>query len=137
HSRRQVAPHAGEAGGDHHQAPRLIEDWRFARQFGDRPPARAAAVLAEHLWFDPQWQEVTPLAVAEHPHREQVMAQLVPPGLHERLAGDAAGEAAAREMDQFLLHLAKVSGPQNWSTSVHEQVDAARIRSVDSSPYLV
>src|SRR5699024_10262251 len=32
HSMLQAAPHAGEAGGDHHQAHRLIEDWRFARQ---------------------------------------------------------------------------------------------------------
>lgn len=136
HRMLQAGPHATEAGTDHHPH-RLIEDWRFARQFIDRPPARAAAVLTEHLWFDPQWHEVIPLAVAEHPHREQVMAQLAPPGLHERLAGDAAGEAAAREVDQFLLHLAKVSGPQDWSTAVREQVDAARIRSVDASPDLV
>src|SRR5699024_10311076 len=95
------------------------------------------AVLTEHLWFDPQWHEVIPLAVAEHPHREQGMAQLAPPGLHERLASDAAGGAAAREGDQFVLHLAKISRPADWSTAVREQVDAARIRSVDASPDLV
>jgi hypothetical protein len=96
---------------------RSLRDHLVAEHLATLPISDAADQLRSHLWYDPDYEDVAPAAVAAHPNREALLAQLleVPYGqvpTIERL--DQLD--ACFELRRLLCRIAAESDPAAWPT---------------------
>ena len=121
---------------------RSIREFLVATYLAGMPAVTAAKVIQPHLWFDPDWSEVIPYALALHPQRDKLL---------ERLVGDKGESLVAclpgRDgLLELRVHLARVAGEtkeNDWRPSSAALIHQARaalggvIGTLDESAALV
>ena len=95
-------------------------------------PEEAATELLNHLWFDLDWEQAGPAALAMHPQRSQVLKFLI-----REVTKNAplAAVDGCWEVRRFLARIAQESAEDDWSLEAAELIGQARQDLVISRPY--
>ena len=109
-------------------AHRSIREHLVAEYVATRMTERdTAEELLTHVWYDPDWEYAAPAALAMHPSRNQILADLM-----SRIAGsdkhdpDLAPVDGCWEVRHFLARVALESGEADWSSQAAEIIGRAR-----------
>jgi hypothetical protein len=89
--------------------------------------AEAACELLNHLWYDPDWEYAAPAALAMHPHRDQILREMifgVTGG--DQLPGDLSAIDGSWQVRRFLAQVAQESGEGDWSPETAQMIGRAR-----------
>jgi hypothetical protein len=91
-------------------------------------PEEATEELLNHLWYDPDWENAAPAALAMHPDRDHILKKLL-----ERLTGRAELNAELSAVDscgevrRFLARVALESSENDWSAEASGIIGRARM----------
>lgn len=89
--------------------------------------AEAAGELISHLWFDPDWEQAAPAALAMHPDRDQVLQDLL-----RRITGTTEPQPDLSDVDRcwelrrFLVRVSLDSAQDDWSAASAAVIGQAR-----------
>jgi hypothetical protein len=129
-----VAPVAGYDPDVDYPARRFvhssIREHLVTEFLATRSVAEATALVEPHLWYDVQWEQITPYAVAAHPRRDDLLDSLLY-GI-EAMAGECGIDArdGFGELRRLLVRLADETLPAAWdevhADLIDETVRAAR-----------
>lgn len=103
---------------------RSIREHLVAEYLASLPAAEATSLIEPHLWYDREWEQVLPAAVAGHPQCDAV--------LHALLVGDAVTPATWQAVDRrdgfgelrrLLERLATETSPTDWNDEHARLID--------------
>ena len=107
---------------------RSIQEHLVAEHVALRMPAeQTLQELMNHLWYDPDWEDAAPAAVAMHPQRDLILKEMI-----GRLTGrnhlpqDLAALDGCWEIRRFLARVAQESAEGDWSPEAAEWIGQAR-----------
>jgi hypothetical protein len=90
--------------------------------------AEAAAELLNHLWYDLDWQYVAPAALAMHPQRDQVLADLICRAARApSTPANLDGIDGCWELRRFLARVALESREADWTAESAAIISRARV----------
>jgi hypothetical protein len=120
-------------GFDTDETPRRFVHWSIrehlvAEHVASLPADRAAQELLPHLWYDPDWENCAPAALAMHPDREQVLRIII--GAVARSAtipSDIRSIDPCGKLQEFLVRAAAESSESDWSRETAEIISQARV----------
>jgi hypothetical protein len=115
---------------------RSIREYLTAEHIALTMPVReAAAELAKHVWYDPDWEFAAPAALARHPQRDLVLADLIGhvTGGSQQYA-DLAAADGCHEFRLFLARVAQQSTEDAWSQWSARLIGEARRDILISGP---
>ena len=84
--------------------------------------AKAAKTLLPHIWFDPDWQVVLPMAIAAHEKRSKLVDRL---WAHHTDHPTPAQKVVNDRLEELMLEVAPQTDPKDWN-----KASQARIRSL-------
>ena len=106
---------------------RSVHEHLVARRVSRMPALESASILLGHVWYDPDWEYAAPAAVAMHPHREQVLRELV-----RQVTGGDQTAAGIRAIDgcwefrRLLARVAHESSQADWPPEAAGLIGQAR-----------
>jgi hypothetical protein len=129
-----VAPPAGPPDPDTGLRPRRfvhrsIREHLVAEHVAFRMTAEeAAGELLNHLWYDPDWENVAPAALALHPRRDQVLRILYHQVTgSDQVRADLGAADGSRQVRQFLTRTALESAEQDWAPGTAALIGQSRL----------
>jgi len=112
---------------------RSVREHLVAEYVAGLPVADAARLLLPHLWYDQDWADCAPAAIAMNPQHDELLRQLASLAA---LAGQPHGDLpvidARWEFPRLLARLATESRPGDWSERNRAMIGAARVGLVRS-----
>jgi hypothetical protein len=145
----QLSP-AGQDAVDHIAAPlggadfdtdetlrrfvhRSIREHLVAEHVAGLPAKKAIKVLLPHLWYDPDWEDAAPAAIAMHKERDEVLqALLCRASRSADIPGDLSVIDAGGEMRRLLARVAAESKESDWSPVTASIIGQAQVGLVRS-----
>lgn len=109
---------------------RTLLEHCIAEQIATFDVGTAIAALLPHIWFDPDWEVAAPMALAAHPHRDDLLDELLK-------SRDTVSTDKMQEFDRFLLRTAAMTEPSDWSSAHQDTIDWLRVDRVVTEPELV
>jgi hypothetical protein len=107
---------------------RSVREYLVAERLGGLTVEQAADVLMPHLWYDLDWTDVAPAALALHPERDRLLRELIGRATGTGpLPGDLAALDAGGEFRRFLARTACQSREADWSPDVAQLIGRARM----------
>ena len=95
----------------------------------------AAGELLNHLWYDPDWEDAAPAALALHPQRDQVLRILCGRVTGSDEPGADLGEAdGSWQVRRFLTRTALESAEQAWAPAAAALIGRSRLDVGTSEP---
>jgi hypothetical protein len=113
---------------------RVLMEHFVAMHIAALPSHDAVEVLLPHLWYDSDWVEVVPAAIAAHHDRDLVLDMLLKRGLARE---NSRLSPANRELDAHLAALAAESQPSDWTPDHENLIHRARVDLVRLDPWSV
>jgi hypothetical protein len=126
-----VAAPVGSENIDDRKVPRRfihrsIREYLVAEYVAGLPVGEAADALLPHLWYDPDWEFSAPAAIAMHPHRNELLQELLRRAARSKqFPRDLSVINAGREMSTLLVRVAWESGETCWSPENAEMIGRA------------
>ena len=120
-------------GFDTDETPRRFVHWSIrehlvAEHVASLPAGRAAQELLPHLWYDPDWENCAPAALAMHPDREQVLRIIIgAAGRSATIPSDIRSIDPCGKLQEFLVRAAAESSESDWSRETAEIISEARV----------
>lgn len=95
----------------------------------------AADRLRDHLWFDPDWADVIPAALALHPNRSSVFRRLLDlPDGHDSIEDAVVRLDGFGEIQRLLTTLARETDAVGWDPSIRETIGDAALAAGGDDP---
>jgi hypothetical protein len=92
------------------------------------PASEAADVLVPHLWYDPDWENAAPAALAAHPDRDLVLRAMIGRVASARdVPDDLSDLDGGWEFRRFLCRVASEGREADWSPEIAGLISHARI----------
>ncbi len=113
---------------------RTLLEHSVAEYIATLPATQAADELLPHVWFDPEWAVTTPMAIAAHPHRDQVLDLL---WAHHIAAPTPAQEIANNGLETLVLHVAAQTLPSDWNANHRGLIHGLRVQAAPRNPRIV
>jgi len=89
---------------------------------------KAADALLPHLWFDPDWENAAPVALAMHPQRNHVLRDLICRAtISEDIPTDISAVDSTWELRRLLARVANESNEADWSPEISRMIGRARV----------
>jgi hypothetical protein len=107
---------------------RSIREHLVAEHIALQMPAQEAAdELLGHLWYDPDWENAAPAALAMHPRRDEVLRELICRVTRDgQLHADITAADGCWEIRRFLGRVARESGEDAWPPEAARTIGQAR-----------
>ncbi|WP_275703371.1 NACHT domain-containing protein [Tessaracoccus caeni] len=105
---------------------RTILEHLVAAHIAGLKPKKALKELLPHLWFDPDWEEVVPRAIAMHKQRDELLSLLVKEVKAE--PNSPIASVANEVLDVLLLRVVMEAGPKDWKEHGHAIFDDLKTR---------
>ena len=96
--------------------------------------AKAAKALLPHIWFDPDWQVVLPMAIAAHQKRSKLANQL---WTHHTDHPTPAQKVVNDRLEELILEVAAQTDPKDWDKTNQSRIRALRESHTPSRSKLV
>ena len=107
---------------------RSIREYLTAEQVAQMSAAEAAEELLNHVWYDLDWEDAAPAALAMHPKRDQVLLTLMHHvSRSDPLSSDLSEVDGCWEFRRFLARAAQESHEKDWSPSSARIIGQARV----------
>ena len=85
--------------------------------------AKAAKTLLPHIWFDPDWQVVLPMAIAAHEKRSKLVDRL---WAHHTDHPTPAQKVVNDRLEELILEVAAQTDPEDWNKANRTRIRALR-----------
>ena len=107
---------------------RSVREHLVAGHVATLPVGQAVTVLLPHLWYDPDWEYMAPAALAMHPHRDQLLRELICRAARsDQIPGDLSVIDAGWEFRGLLARVAAESSEADWSPEIAGMIGHARV----------
>ena len=107
---------------------RSVREYLVAEHVALLPADQAAETLLPHLWYDLDWENPAPMALAMHPQRDQLLQTLISQASRaDQIPGDLSVIDAGGEFRRFLARAAAESSEDAWRPEIAAIIGQARI----------
>ncbi len=104
---------------------RTLWEYLVSEHIATFSAAKAAKALLPHIWFDPDWQVVLPMAIAAHRRRSRLVDLL---WAHHTDSPTPAQKVVNNHIEELMLEVAAQTDPKDWN-----KAGRARIRTLRES----
>jgi hypothetical protein len=106
---------------------RSIREHLVAAHVASLPRDQAVKALLPHLWYDPDWENVIPSALAQHPERDQLVRDLIRSAATSTVVPEAPSVLdGAWQFRIALARAAAESSETDWSPDVARIIEQVR-----------
>lgn len=106
---------------------RSIREYLVAEYVASLPLDRAVEVLLPHLWYDPDWEYVAPVAIAMSPEHDQLLRNLIRRAARSgHVPPDLSVIDARWEFGCLLTRVAAETSDADWSPELASLIGHAR-----------
>mgnify|MGYP000924922474 CR=1 FL=1 len=113
---------------------RTLWEYLVAEHIASLPTAEAFEALLPHIWFDADWKEVVPMAIAAHKKRSKIVKKLW--SYHSDHPTSAQKEVNSR-LEELVLEVATQTDPEDWNEKNRQRIHNLRPQLAYPYPALV
>jgi lipopolysaccharide biosynthesis regulator YciM len=107
---------------------RSLREFLVAEYIAGLPAEQAVRELLPHLWYDPDWEQAAPAAIALHPQHDEVLRGLLREASGSgEIPADLSVIDAAGEARRLLAGVADESREDEWSPELAAIIGQARL----------
>lgn len=108
---------------------RLIREHLVAEHVAGLGVDQAAEVLLPHLWYDPDWENAAPAAIAMHPQHDQLLQTLICQAARSDLIPeDLSVIDGGRQFQTLLARVAAESSEERWTSEMAAIIGEALVQ---------
>ena len=113
---------------------RTLWEYLVSEHLATFSATKAAKALLPHIWFDPDWQVVLPMAIAAHQKRSKLANQL---WTHHTDHPTPAQKVVNDRLEELILEVAAQTDPKDWDKTNQSRIRALRESHTPSRSKLV
>jgi len=113
---------------------RTLWEYLVSEHIATFSAAKAAKALLPHIWFDPDWQVVLPMAIAAHRRRSRLVDLL---WAHHTDSPTPAQKVVNDHIEELMLEVAAQTDPKDWSKANRAQIRSLRESFAPRHPELI
>ena len=102
---------------------RTLWEYLVAEHIASLPAAKAFEALLPHIWFDKDWKEVVPMAIAAHKKRSKLVNKL---WSYHSDHPTSAQEVVNRRLEELVLEVATQTDPEDWNEKNRQRINDLR-----------
>ncbi|WP_277063332.1 NACHT domain-containing protein [Schaalia cardiffensis] len=102
---------------------RTLWEYLVAEHIASLPTAKAFEALVPHIWFDKDWKEVVPMAIAAHKKRSKLVNKL---WSYHSDHPTSAQKAVNSRLEELVLEVATQTDPEDWNEKNRQRINDLR-----------
>ena len=113
---------------------RTLWEYLVSEHIATFSAAKAAKALLPHIWFDPDWQVVLPMAIAAHRRRSKLVDRL---WAHHTDSPTPAQKVVNDHLEELMLEVAAQTDPKDWNKASQARIRSLRENLAPHHPKLI